>query len=117
MRMAGKPKYKNPPAAPMNQWVREALAHAGLSGPEVADKLSARLRRSYDRSIIQKMTVARKVSADEAAELSTITGYPLPINGDVEVRIARYLLLSAEDQKIVDGVVDGLFHARKEAHQ
>jgi len=66
------------PAKPINQWVRDALAHADMAQAEMARLLTERLRRSYDRSIVNKMTIGREVSADEASIIADITGLPVP---------------------------------------
>lgn len=106
--MAGKPKYEARPATPMNQWVRDALEHAGLNYPETARRMTTQLRKNYDRSIIQKMTVGRGVSADEAAALARITGFPLPASDDMEMRIARYKALPPRDRRAIDALIDEL---------
>lgn len=76
--MSGRPRYSRPPAAPINDWVRQALAHAGLSQSQLTREMHKAGIIKNDRSIVQKMTVNRKVSAEEAAAISRITGYPLP---------------------------------------
>lgn len=69
----------------MNQWVRDAFAYANeKTGREptyqdIADVLNAaRIGQAYDKSVVQKMTVGRKVSLLEAGAISQATGYPLP---------------------------------------
>lgn len=63
---------------PINQWVADALTFSGLSQSELAARLAERqVITSKDRSFVNKMTLGkRKVSADEAAAISEITGYP-----------------------------------------
>lgn len=106
--MAGKPKYKNPPATPMNQWVRDALAAAGLSQQELGDALTRAGIGNYDRSMIQKMTVARRVTMDEAQAIAAVTNHPLPENG-LESQLPReYFLLSEDHRKAVNTLIRGL---------
>ena len=64
----------------MNQWVRDALAHADdMSYDRAAEHLNnAKIGQTYDKSFVQKMTVDRKVSLAEATALSVATGYDLP---------------------------------------
>lgn len=75
--MARKPTYKSPPAAPINAWVRDALEFADLSQTALADALTREGLGSYDRSKVQKMTVSRGVSFEEAQAISRLTGLPL----------------------------------------
>ena len=77
--MARKAEYKNPPADPTNQWVRDALAYAGIGQTELAARLhDLKIISSPDRSVVQKMTVGRKVTAKEMLAISQITGLPTP---------------------------------------
>lgn len=76
--MARKAKYTTPPAAPINQWVRDALEHSGLSQAEMARRLFERKAISADdRSMVNKMANFRDVTADEALAIAEITGFPL----------------------------------------
>lgn len=95
------PKYKNPPLQPMNQWVRDALAHAGMTFPQLADALTRSGVGTYDRSTIQKMTVGRKVSFEEARAISEATGYPYVSDEDGQGFVADYLSLDPESQATV----------------
>ncbi|MEO9297595.1 hypothetical protein [Devosia alba] len=63
---------------PINQWVADALTFSGLSQSDLATRLADRqVITSKDRSFVNKMVLGkRKVSADEAAAISEITGYP-----------------------------------------
>ena len=107
--MARTKSYSNPPATPRNQWVRDALTHAGdMSFPAAAEKLSrAGLGKNYDKSIVQKMTVARGVTAEEVKALSAITGFPPPpdVADDTSTRIAA---LPPEDQALVRALLRSL---------
>lgn len=111
--MAGKPRYSNAPAAPINQWVRDAIAHAGLTFPAMANALTAAgLGRNYDRSTVQKMTVSRGVLAEETAAIATITGYP-PLGAEPRVpALDRYKDLEPQDQAVVDALIDRLWARR-----
>lgn len=79
--MSGRPRYSRPAGTPINEWVRQALAHAGISQSQLTRDMHKAGVIKNDRSIVQKMTVNRKVSAEEAAAISRITGYPLPNSG------------------------------------
>jgi len=78
--MARKAEYKNPPADPTNQWVRDAMAFAdNMSQSKLAEELHKRkVISAADRSVVQKMTVGRKVTAKEMLAISEITGFPTP---------------------------------------
>lgn len=70
-------KSSRPPSHPINQWVRDALAHANLSQTKLASRLHARgAITNDDRSIVNKMTIDRDVSADEMIAISDETGFP-----------------------------------------
>lgn len=106
--MAGRARYKNPPATPMNQWVRDALQASGLSQQALGDALTKAGLGNYDRSIIQKMTVARRVAMDEAQEICRITGHPLPeTSSDAELP-REYYLLNEEHRVAVQTLIRGL---------
>lgn len=76
--MARKAKYSSPPAAPINQWVRDALEHANISQAELARRLFERKAISADdRSMVNKMASFRDVTADEALAIAEVTGFPL----------------------------------------
>lgn len=88
---AGMPK----PTAPINQWVRDALAHAGMSQAEMARRLTDRLRREVDRSIVNKMTISRGVEADELFAIADITGFPAPNDQSPGINIPLFAGISA----------------------
>lgn len=70
---------RTPISTPLNEWLIAALAHSGLSQAALADRLSARVQRNIDRSIINKMTLGKRVmSAEELLLISEITGFDLP---------------------------------------
>ena len=76
--MARKAKYTTEPAAPINQWVRDALEHSGLSQAELARRLfERRVLSANDRSMVNKMANFRDVTAEEALAIAEITGFPL----------------------------------------
>ncbi len=90
------------PARPINQWVRDALAHAGVAQAELARKLSARLRVSYDRSIVNKMTIGRDVSAEEMFAISELTGFETPnVVPEATTRVPLVSWVSAGDLQAV----------------
>jgi SOS-response transcriptional repressor LexA len=61
-------------------WVRGALQHAGMSGAELARRLTERLGRSIDRAAVNKMILdKRRVSGDEMLAIEEITGFPAPV--------------------------------------
>lgn len=63
----------------LNEWVKEALAHAKIGQAELARRLSGRLNRSFDRSTVNKIVLGtRKVTADELIAIEELTGYPAP---------------------------------------
>lgn len=100
--MVKKPVYRNPPATPMNKWVRDALESSGLSQQALSDLLSRTPTvGTYDRSMVQKMTVARKVSMDEARAISQITGHPLPDTENSGEVVAEYQRLSPDSQAAI----------------
>lgn len=67
----------------MNQWVKQALEHAGLSQAEATRRLAARFNWPDDRSILNKMILRRRgVEAAEALQISELTGFPLPREED-----------------------------------
>lgn len=94
------------------KWVREALAHSGLSGAELARRLTDELRRPIDRAAVQKMqivrtkgtTKARAVKADEMMAIARITGYPVPdeVKGDGDASIRARDMPPVEGQIQVD---------------
>lgn len=67
------------------KWVREAIEHAGISGAELARRMTER-GLAVDRAAVSKMmketatprTKPRRVSAAELIAISEITGLPLP---------------------------------------
>lgn len=69
---------------PINRWVAEALGFSGITQKDLADQLAAmKVITSKDRSFVNKMvTGRRKVSAEEALAISTITKYP-PLAAEV----------------------------------
>lgn len=67
----------------MDQWVKRALEHAGISQSELTRRLHARFNWPMDRSIVNKMATRRRgVEATEAMQISEVTGYPLPSEED-----------------------------------
>lgn len=94
------------PVAPMNNWVREAIEHYGQSMTAVADAMNrANLGTKYDRSKVQKMTVGRRVTFEEAQALSQITGYPLTEDDEVKTLVEDYRDLTENDKGIVQVLV------------
>lgn len=77
--MATQRSDKTPPALPVNAWVKDAIDFAKVSYQSVADELTRRGVGQYDRSKVQKMTVKRGISAEEATAISAITSFPLPL--------------------------------------
>ena len=68
-------------------WLKEALAFSGLSGAELARRMTARLGRSIDRAAVQKMQLdakPRRIKADEMIAISEITGFAPPSTHQVE---------------------------------
>lgn len=92
-------KSARQPAAPINQWVRDALAHASISQSKLASLLYARrVISNDDRSIVNKMTLDRDVSADEMMAIAEETNFPAPMldtpsgSGDLRiVTVAGYV--------------------------
>lgn len=98
--MTKKATYRTPAAGPMNQWVRDALEHADMSQTALARELHARRVISADRSIVQKMTTTRVLSAEEVFAISEITGHPAPneAQADLERQEVVRLLATASDE-------------------
>lgn len=64
----------------LDQWVKEAMGHAGITGAELSRRLSIALKRSVDRAAVSKMTKGqRAVSADELLAIAEITGHKPPV--------------------------------------
>lgn len=104
--MTEAPRFRTKPTSPMNQWVRDALEQYGKSMSAVADEMNrAGLNTKYDRSKIQKMTVSRRVTYEEAAALSEITGFPMIKNDDVAGLIEGYQGLDDENKAFVRDLV------------
>lgn len=100
--MVRKPSYRTSPATPMNQWVRDALEAGGLSQQALSEGLSrASGLGSYDRSMVQKMTVSRKISMDEARVISQLTGHPLPDTEEGVEVMTDYMKLSSDSQAAI----------------
>lgn len=114
--MTNKPRYATPPTHPMNQWVRDALAHTTLTGPDVAAGLTRLLSKNYDKSMIQKMTVFRKVTKAEAEAISSLTGYPLTPDGDDPYALKMRDLPSAK-RRLVEQLIDTLQGEQKSEPQ
>lgn len=69
--------------AMMNQWVKQALAHAGLSQAEATRRLVTRFNWPDDRSVLNKMIQSRRgIEISEALQIAELTGYPLPREED-----------------------------------
>lgn len=70
---------RTPISTPLSEWLIEALAHSGLSQTALAERLDKRVPKKIDRSIINKMTLGKRViSAEEMLLISEITGFDLP---------------------------------------
>lgn len=96
----------------MNAWVRDALAHAGMTHQRLADILTGRGLGTYHRSMVQKMTTKRKVRMDEAAVISEVTGFPLPAPQEHVTFAQGYERLTADQRALVDALVGQLLAAR-----
>ena len=76
-------------STPLNEWLIEALAFSGLSQTALAERLDARVQKKIDRSIINKMTLGKRViSAEELLLISEITGFDLPSDKPVAPTIS-----------------------------
>ncbi|WP_299358208.1 hypothetical protein [uncultured Paracoccus sp.] len=104
---------KTPPESPVNAWVRAAIDSCGKSYQAVGDELTRRGLGVYDRSKVQKMTVSRGVSAEEAAALVQITEVPLPFAPPTSAFVDRYQQLSPEDREMIDAMVVRLLAAKR----
>ena len=105
--MTNKPRYLSEPIHPMNQWVRDALSQTNLSGPEIAAGMTKLLSRNYDKSMLQKMTVFRKVTKPEAEAISALTGFPLT-KGDLDLYAFKMGQLSESNRCLVEQLIDTL---------
>ena len=100
------------PASHMNQWVRDAIEYADISITDLAREMDGRgLPTSYDRSKVQKMTVARRVTMEEARVISEITGYPTLEGDETAPFLDKYRKLSEADRTTIRHLVNSL-HAR-----
>lgn len=87
----------------MNEWVIEALDHAKMSQAELARLLKERLKRSFDRSTVNKMTIGtRKVKADELIAIEELTGYPAP-NAEKGAIVAPNAVRAADTAPLPSG--------------
>lgn len=94
------------PVSPMNQWVRDAVAHFGKTYDDLAEELNKqKLGTTYDKSKVQKMTVKRRVSMDEARAISLITQYPLGDEDEAEQFFDDFQKLENPDKEIVRDLV------------
>lgn len=75
------------------QWVRAAIDAQKITQAELSRRLERELRRSYDRSMVNKMLKGeRDVSAAELVAIERITGFPVP--SDLKPDIMRIPLIS-----------------------
>lgn len=87
----------------MAQWVREALAHSQMTQPALAEELTKRLHRSFDKAAVNKMAKLkvepgqkrRLVKADEMYAIAEITGFGPPTEDRVLPNITMVPLLDA----------------------
>lgn len=111
--MTKTPKYSTPPAHEMNQWVRDALSHWGRSMAELAAELTRVSGRNYDRSMVQKMTVKRKVTKAEAEAIAKVTGYSASPSRAGDDILDKFMRLSEDQQDAVERLVDTMLNERK----
>lgn len=78
---------------------QQALADALTNTPGMAN---------YDRSMVQKMTVGRGVSLNEAKAISAITKFPLPSAETSSGIDAQFSRLTPENQAVVTAVIAAL---------
>lgn len=94
--MARKASYKTPAASHINQWVRDALDHSGMSQSAMARELfSRKIISAEDRSIVNKMAHGRDISTNEALAISEITGFPILPDAPAVVHIPLLATVSA----------------------
>jgi hypothetical protein len=66
-------------AAPMKEWVIEALEHAGMSQADLVRELHSRFNWADNRSVLNKIiSGSRDLKADEMLHISVATGHPIP---------------------------------------
>src|SRR5581483_9503950 len=82
------------PTSALSGWVAHALEHASdMQQAELARQLQKRLRRAYDRSMVNKLVNdSRQLTAAEMLAIEEITGFPAP--SQTNERIARVPLIS-----------------------
>lgn len=98
----------------MNQWVREALNHADMSQQALSDALTrSKHLGTYDRSMVQKMTVGRRVSLQEAEQISQITGYPLPDTVSEQEFSGMFQRLNPENQQAIQTIMSNLLRTQQ----
>ena len=85
----------------MEKWVEKALAASGKSQAQLARELHARYGWADDRSVINKILKNRReLSAIEAMQISTVTGYALPT--DFKASVASPLVSSFDPEALED---------------
>lgn len=99
----------------MNLWVRNAIIESGKSQTELAAGLTRSGLGNYDRSMVQKMTVGRRVSMDEARVISQLTGYPMPDPTGGAHLPAGYDKLDPAHQAVVRRLIDELLSLQKDS--
>ena len=63
----------------MAQWVKAAIAYANTSQADLARQMTARTGTEFDRSMVNKMALGRRIlSAEELLQIEEITGFPAP---------------------------------------
>lgn len=78
-----------PISTPIPKWLEKALDSSGLSQTALAEKLNARVPKTVDRSIINKMVLGKRaISGEELLHIAEITGFPLPSNTSTVPTIA-----------------------------
>lgn len=83
-----------------------------MSQKDLSDALTRELRANYDRSIVQKMTVSRRIRVEEMNAISRITNFPV-LKEDLEDEFsAVYRKLSKEHQEAVRTMMQGLLASR-----
>lgn len=94
-----------------SQWVKEVLEEKRLGQAELARRIQDRFKKPFDRSIINKLVLGKRVlSAEEMFEISEVTGHPIPPRGfhpDWKVALEA-AVKKAMGAGVPPGVISGL---------
>lgn len=80
----------------LNEWVKNALKASGMTQVRLAEELyNRKIITAPDKTIVNKMTLFRDVSANEMMAISDITGFELPNHGPATIEVPIISWISA----------------------